>query len=569
MEDIKLGEGLTLGKGWFDLERDDLRPFRWNTDISHVNLNGAEGKALVVYAGTGNPDRRILAKIDNQVIGDLKLREGWHYYYFPFQPGQTASFFIDTFIPGSTDKRDLGCQVAEIFLIDKELSPNASIFTGRKMRDALGLKNPVDLTFQVTLKSRWVDFVYAFYEHPKQDAIFSTEGWSQSTKVFSGGERMVCLEFPQSLVGKTFNLQLQIPDGRMDVFRIVPRSDFYDFLGLLSGPLYDAQARAFEEQAVVVSRNRVPFTLQWFVTWKCNYQCEYCWQEASKEVYRFEKANKSSPEAWAEKFNAFNPDYLAFTGGEPTLYPYLPELVSLLNGRTNLVITSNFGKSFNLDKWIQHVPRGRFQSTTFSFHPSQVSYEEFIAKLERYIAHYGTHRLQIEMVLYPKHLSISEKLIEYCKKRDIMLALDPYVPAKPEMRTAEEISAIRSVVKQNTQSSGNINYDSPQYWETSAKKEADPGRQPIWCHAGTKRLNIDGEGNAFTCMSAIDRGKIFAPDALPHYKPIGNIFDPEFKLLKRPILCWESYRCSGCDFQNLDKGWTVFNKATPKLPIPE
>ena len=42
----------------------------------------------------------------------------------------------------------------------------------------------------------------------------------------------------------------------------------------------------------------------------------------------------------------------------------------------------------------------------------------------------------------------------------------------------------------------------------------------------------DFEGNIFTCMSAIDRSKLFHQSAMPHYTPIANIFDKDFELKK-------------------------------------
>jgi radical SAM protein with 4Fe4S-binding SPASM domain len=95
-------------------------------------------------------------------------------------------------------------------------------------------------------------------------------------------------------------------------------------------------------------------------------------------------------------------------------------------------------------------------------------------------------------------------------------------------------------------------------------------RTPIYCPAGWKKINIDFEGNIFTCMSAVDRSKLFHSTAMPHYSPIANIFDDNFELQKEPILCWESFRCSACDYQMIKHSWTPFkNEFNYQLPIPE
>ena len=103
-----------------------------------------------------------------------------------------------------------------------------------------------------------------------------------------------------------------------------------------------------------------------------------------------------------------------------------------------------------------------------------------------------------------------------------------------------------------------------------AEKTNDKSRQPIFCPAGWKKINVDFEGNIFTCMSAIDRSKLFHQSAMPHYTPIANIFDKDFELKKEPVICWESFRCSACDYQMLQHAWRPFkNNFNFQLPIVE
>jgi hypothetical protein len=111
-------------------------------------------------------------------------------------------------------------------------------------------------------------------------------------------------------------------------------------------------------------------------------------------------------------------------------------------------------------------------------------------------------------------------------------------------------------------------FEKPQFWE-SASGPRPRGHAPIFCPAGSRRVNVDDEGDVYVCMSAIDRSKIFDRLSLPHYAPIGNLFDDQFALLERPILCWESFRCSACDFQVVDPAWTLVPGAAATLPLPE
>jgi len=83
-------------------------------------------------------------------------------------------------------------------------------------------------------------------------------------------------------------------------------------------------------------------------------------------------------------------------------------------------------------------------------------------------------------------------------------------------------------------------------------------------------VTIDELGDVYSCMSAVDRSKLFDRLALPHYTPLGNLFqDGGFQMLERPIPCWESFRCSACDFQVLDIGWTKMPETAVQLPLPE
>ena len=98
----------------------------------------------------------------------------------------------------------------------------------------------------------------------------------------------------------------------------------------------------------------------------------------------------------------------------------------------------------------------------------------------------------------------------------------------------------------------------------------DSSRLPIFCPAGSLRINVDSTGDAYTCMSAIDRSKLFGDYALPHYKSIGNILDGTFKRLEEPVICWEKFRCSACDYQRVGKYWKEIDSDFDRqLPICE
>ena len=53
-------------------------------------------------------------------------------------------------------------------------------------------------------------------------------------------------------------------------------------------------------------------------------------------------------------------------------------------------------------------------------------------------------------------------------------------------------------------------------------------------------------------------------------KDFGNYLIEDFKIRESPIPCWESFRCSACDYQDLQHAWVkVKNNFKYQLPIAE
>lgn len=291
-------------------------------------------------------------------------------------------------------------------------------------------------------------------------------------------------------------------------------------------------------------------------------------------MYRAGRANRIAPETWAASFQRLKPRELFLTGGEPTLYKQLPEFIGLLPHDIELVMHSNFGRSFSVDRFLEHVAPDRFRELVLSLHPTQIEPAEYFAKLGRLHAA-GYRGLMVEMVLYPQNLPVAGEAFERCRELGISLRFDPYVPAvhDPVGRDAALMAEMRGWVDKaaaHTKDLGAVrgwNFDRPQFWEVKGQPEL-AGRSPIFCPAGSQRVNVDELGDVYTCMSAIDRSKLFDRLALPHYAPTGNIFSKDFQFLDRPILCWESFRCSSCDFQSLDSAWTK-SPCESSLPLPE
>jgi len=426
------------------------------------------------------------------------------------------------------------------------------------------------------LKSKYIDIVYELHGR-RASTVRVHEGESYiDYKISDGGHRIICHESKSS--GET---SLSITHGqhvKVNIVSIHNREHKLDFLNISDSEYVNK--KKFEENRLEVieqTKDLRPY-VQWFVTWKCNYKCNYCWQEVAEEVYRSERHNTNDVEIWASAFNNINPKELYFTGGEPTLYKDITKLISMLNSDIDLSMTTNFAGSFKLDKWFKEVPVNRVGNVCASVHPTQIKdVDAFFEKVLRYIDHYGSERFQLEMVNHPENTKIiSEDTIrDFCDKNKIRLAIDQYTSVfddeDPDQGGVDR-ELYNNMIQIDTLNT--LDYDSLVDYAKPVNSELpiinDSSRLPIFCPAGSLRINVDSTGDAYTCMSAIDRSKLFGDYALPHYKSIGNILDGTFKRLEEPVICWEKFRCSACDYQRVGKYWKEIDSDFDRqLPICE
>ena len=434
---------------------------------------------------------------------------------------------------------------------------------------------------KIPLKSKYIDIVYELHG-AKVSTLRVHEissGVSTDYKVSNGGQRVICHESTsQNLAVLGFT---NSKDVEVKIISVLSRKDKQDFLNLSESKYVDKQEFESNKKAVMDSTKGMRPYVQWFVTWKCNYKCSYCWQEVTEEVYRTERHNVEKVDAWAEAFNAINPIELYFTGGEPTLYKDITLLISKLNTDIHLSMTTNFAGSFILKKWFEEVPIGRMANVCASVHPTQIEdVDGFFDKAKEYIGHYGSSRFGLEMVNHPSNTAIisEERLTRFCEDNDIKLSIDEYTSVFDDEDENQEgtdrdlYDALIETVNINPLDLSSLTVESNISDDLSLDlpKATDSNRLPVFCPAGSLRVNVDALGDVYTCMSAVDRSKMFGNYALPHYKPLGNVLDGTFKILQEPTLCWEKFRCSACDYQRVGSHWKEIGEQFDRqLPICE
>ena len=199
----------------------------------------------------------------------------------------------------------------------------------------------------------YVDVIYVAHSDQGGEITYRCDDFSLSGRVLPGGRRSHSLAIPRAVLSRsrtihfssTSGIESGIGGGATRLLR-------------LHGPALcgadESEMLANERHAMELA-NRIDLSIQWYVTWKCNFACAYCWQEVAADRYRHGRINRIEPEQWAEAFGRLRPRELYLTGGEPSLYNKLPELIALLDPNIELVMNSNFGNALVIKRFLEHV----------------------------------------------------------------------------------------------------------------------------------------------------------------------------------------------------------------------
>ncbi len=319
--------------------------------------------------------------------------------------------------------------------------------------------------------------------------------------------------------------------------------------------------------------------INWFVTWHCNYHCQYCWEEVGKRFYRMSHQPWVPAEEWAGAFNRLKPRSIDMTGGEPTLYPHWMDFINMLAPGIIVTMTTNLGPTFDEAMFVKRMKPlaqgGSIAKMALSFHPTQADFEDFLGKA-RCLKDNGFD-LQINYVLHPVQMWQVKEYQDKFRYHGIEMHIEPFVaPSEaeggtPVFLTEKEMEWTRMWVSSSASPKNEDRLGKQQFMpgtlnnaDEDMKKSWGVDRRPVLCDAGRIILTVDYNGDAYTCVSGLTRSRIFGLNALPHYAPIGNILRKEFSPYKHPFVCWEAFRCCGCDYDHVHDAWRY-----PDIPADE
>jgi organic radical activating enzyme len=179
--------------------------------------------------------------------------------------------------------------------------------------------------------------------------------------------------------------------------------------------------------------NRPLFSTSWILGRFCNYKCSYCWPYArtgapdhqSIDVYKC-TVDEIKRQARANKFTEF---HWSFSGGEPTAYKHLLELIKHLDDGIqtpyqSIHMTTNLSPSIKWWRnWTTATELLQRRSITASFHDEFAKETEFGDKILA-LMYEGVH-VTVNQVMVPSKFYQLYDRLERFKNRGINVTLKP------------------------------------------------------------------------------------------------------------------------------------------------
>lgn len=174
------------------------------------------------------------------------------------------------------------------------------------------------------------------------------------------------------------------------------------------------------------------FSTSWILGRFCNYKCSYCWPYANSstpdhqplEVYKY-TVDEIKRQARA---NGFDQYHWSFSGGEPTAYKHLLELVKHLDDSVtsyqSIHMTTNLspGKDW-WNRWITNTELLQRRSLTASFHSEFADEKEFGDKILHLME--NNVYVTINQVMVPEQFYDLYARLERFAARGINVTLKP------------------------------------------------------------------------------------------------------------------------------------------------
>jgi len=268
-----------------------------------------------------------------------------------------------------------------------------------------------------------------------------------------------------------------------------------------------------------------------YITYRCNYFCPYCHSYNKDDPVGYRESMEKEIEAkyWIDFVNRFRNEKAIWdlTGGEPTLYKGILELLNAVPERHKVAITTNL--SLPLKDLVPILSHRRIFHITCSWHPSQTNdVSSFIGKIHsirtlgkgisvNYVAYRDDTTDQISNI--PTYKQLFEQ-------NGIPFHVDPYQGSR-FIWTKEYIDKVRGYVTDRNLGEARV----------------IPSMKP--CKAGWKYFVATPSGNIWRCTYFMFN------DLKEGY--LGNIKEGTFNPLLKPTDCPRDICSAGCDIDGIRK----------------
>ena len=286
--------------------------------------------------------------------------------------------------------------------------------------------------------------------------------------------------------------------------------------------------------------SRPLFSTSWILGRFCNYKCSYCWPYArsdkpdhqSLEVYK----NTVDEIKKQARRNGFTEFHWSFSGGEPTAYKQLPNLVKHLDETVSsyqsIHMTTNLSPGSTWwNTWCKNTEMLQRRSITASFHDEFAREQEFGDKCLQLM--YERVYVTVNQVMVPEKFYELYERMDRLRSRGINVTLkpqsDPTASGIVDGYTEDMIDKMQTGFTQ--QVSGQDEYQIALY-------EAD-GTEHLFDQAERFNAFNFNKFNGWSCnsgyQSVIIRGNEVKRSYSCHDVPLGTL--DSFELFKEPKIC--------------------------------
>jgi MoaA/NifB/PqqE/SkfB family radical SAM enzyme len=175
------------------------------------------------------------------------------------------------------------------------------------------------------------------------------------------------------------------------------------------------------------------FNVSWILARYCNYSCSYCWPYARSSVLDHQPTESyfstlDSIKAQS-RANGFNKFHFSFSGGEPTAFKKLPDLIRACTEDDvaeyqSVHLTTNLSPASTWwDRWADLTKPLDRRSITASYHAEFAAKHEFAYKCKG-LMEQGV-LLTVNQVMVPEHFDEYYELVQFLQAEGIHVTMKP------------------------------------------------------------------------------------------------------------------------------------------------